>query len=263
MGAPVTVVRDPGNEVAYVYSLEGPDAALFTIEQDTGQILVGEGVLLDFEYGTASYTVEVVATDPGSGDSVRTTVTIRGADDASETGFVFIDPAGAPQVGFPLFASLLHPEGEPIEPRWQWQRSMPDGTWADIPGAVQDIYIPTELDSGRRLRALVVFGNPRGDGEGLAGAVTERVPGEAQVIPTAGTGATPEEVFGVVAHDLAAVWLYDNATQTWAVYSPWNPPETNDLKTVSRNDVVWMHIISEAQFQGNTLYPGWNLVILN
>jgi len=206
--------------------------------------------------------VEVVA-DPSSGDTVRATVTISVVDDASETGFVFIDPAGTPQVGFPLFASLMHTEGDPIEPRWQWQRSMPDGTWADIPGAIQDIYIPTELDAGRRLRALVVFGNPRGDGEGLAGAVTERVPGEAQVIPTAGTGATPEEVFGVLGHSLAAVWLYDNATQTWAVYSPWNPPEANDLKTVSSNDVVWMDVISEVQFQGKTLYPGWNLVIVN
>ena len=263
VGEPVTVVREPGNEVAYAYSLEGPDAALFTIEQDTGQILVGEGTLLDFEYGTASYTVEVVATDPSSGESVRTTVTIGEEDDGSETGFVFIDPAGAPQVGFPLFASLMHTEGNPIEPRWQWQRSMADGTWADIPGAVQDFYIPTELDAGRRLRALVVFGNPRGEGEGLAGAVTERVPGETQVIPTAGTGATPEEVFGVLAHNLAAVWLYDNATQSWAVYSPWNPPEVNDLKTVSSNDVVWMDIIGETQFQGKTLYPGWNLVVVN
>ena len=140
---------------------------------------------------------------------------------------------------------------------------MPDGTWADIPGAIQDIYIPTELDAGRRLRALVVFGNPRGDGEGLAGAVTERLPGEAQVIPTAGTGATPKEVFGVVEHNLAAVWRYDNATQTWAVYSPWNPPEVNDLKTVSSGDVVWMDVISEVQFQGKTLYPGWNLIVVN
>ena len=41
------------------------------------------------------------------------------------------------------------------------------------------------------------------------------------------------------------------------------PPEVNDLKTVSSNDVVWMDVISEVQFQGNTLYPGWNLVIVN
>ena len=259
VGAPVAVLRNSGNKVAY--SLEGPDAALFTIEQDSGQILVGEGTLLDYESGATSYTVEVVA-DPSSGADVKATVTISVVD-VSETGFVFIDPAGVPQVGFPLFASLMHTEGEPIEPRWQWQRSMPDGAWADIPGAIQDIYIPTELDAGRRLRALVVFGNPRGDGEGLAGAVTERVPGEVQVIPTAGTGATPEEVFGVLGHNLAAVWLYDNATQTWAVYSPWNPPEVNDLKTVSSNDVVWMDVISEVQFQGKTLYPGWNLVIVN
>ena len=219
VGAPVTVLRNSGNKVAY--SLEGPDAALFTIEQDSGQILVGEGTLLDYESGATSYTVEVVA-DPSSGADVKATVTISVVD-VSETGFVFIDPAGAPQVGFPLFASLMHTEGDPIEPRWQWQRSMPDGTWADIPGAVQDIYIPTELDAGRRLRALAVFGNPGGGGEGLAGAVTERLPGEVQVIPTAGTGTAPEEVFGVLGHNLAAVWLYDNATQSWAVYSPWNP----------------------------------------
>ena len=259
VGAPVTVIRNSGNKV--VYSLEGPDAALFTIEEDTGQILVGEGALLDFESGTTSYTVEVVA-DPRSGADVRTTVTITVVDIA-ETGFVFIDPPGAPLVGAPLFASLMHTEGEPVEPRWQWQRSMPDGAWADIPGAIQETYTPSDLDAGRRLRALVVFGNPLGDGEGLAGAVTERLPGEAQEIPTAGTGAPPEEVFGVLGHSLAAAWLYDNATQTWAVYSPWNAPELNDLKTVSRNDVVWMDIISEVQFQGNTLYPGWNQVIVN
>ena len=259
VGAPVTVIRNSGNRVAY--SLEGPDAALFAIEKDTGQILVGEGALLDYESDTASYTVEVVA-DPRSGADVKTTVTIT-VTDVAETGFAFIDPPGAPLVGAPLFASLLHTEGEPVEPRWQWQRSMPDGAWADIPGAIQETYTPTGLDAGRRLRALVVFGNPRGDGEGLAGAVTERVPGEAQVIPTAGTGATLEEVFGVLGHSLASVWLYDNATQTWAVYSPWNAPELNDLKTVSRGDVVWMDIIREAQFQDNTLYPGWNLVILN
>ena len=162
VGAPVTVIRNSGNKV--VYSLEGPDAALFTIEEDTGQILVGEGALLDFESGTTSYTVEVVA-DPRSGADVRTTVTITVVDIA-ETGFVFIDPPGAPQVGAPLFASLMHTEGEPVEPRWQWQRSMPDGAWADIPGAIQETYTPSDLDAGRRLRALVVFGNPLGDGEG-------------------------------------------------------------------------------------------------
>ena len=259
VGAPVTVVRNSGNKVAY--SLEGPDAALFTIEQDSGQILVGEGTLLDYESDTTSYTVEVVA-DPSSGADVKTIVTINVVDIA-ETGFVFIDPPGVPQVGALLFASLLHTEGDPIEPRWQWQRSMPDGAWADIPRAILEAYMPSDLDAGRRLRALVVFGNPRGDGEGLAGAVTERVPGEAQVIPTAGTGTAPEEMFDVLGHNLAVVWFYDNATQTWAAYSPANPPEVNDLKTISSNDVVWMEVISEVQFQGNTLRPGWNLVIVN
>ena len=56
VGAPLTVLRNSGNKVAY--SLEGPDAALFTIEQDSGQILVGEGTLLDYESGVTSYTVD-------------------------------------------------------------------------------------------------------------------------------------------------------------------------------------------------------------
>ena len=68
VGAPVAVLRNSGNKVAY--SLEGPDAALFTIEQDSGQILVGEGTLLDYESDTTSYTVEVVA-DPRSGANVK------------------------------------------------------------------------------------------------------------------------------------------------------------------------------------------------
>ena len=258
VGAPVTVLRNSGNKVAY--SLEGPDAALFTIEQDSGQILVGEGTLLDYESDTTSYTVEVVA-DPNSGANVKTTVTIT-VTDVAETATVAITPAGQPEVGVELTATLTHGGGEPTDPAWQWQRSGSGGHWLNIAGATGTTYTPTEQDAGRRLRVIVFYGEP-GGGHGLAGAVTEALEGELQVIPTAGTGATPEEVFGVLEHNLEAVWRYDNATQTWAVYSMWNPPELNDLTTISSNDVVWMDIISEVQFQGNTLYPGWNLVIVH
>lgn len=61
-------------------------------------------------------------------------------------------------------------------------------------------------------------------------------------------------------------WPLSGSTATplkLGAYGLWNAPELSDLKTVSSNDVVWTDIISEAQFQGNTLYPGWNLVIVN
>ena len=181
VGAPVTVLRNSGNEVAY--SLEGPDAALFTIEQDTGQILVGEGALLDYESGTTGYTVEVVAT-PSSGDTVRATVTISVVD-APEAATVAISPAGQPQAGQPLTATLTHSGGEPGDPRWQWQRSAVGGLWLNIAGATLSQYTPTEEDSGRRLRALATYREPQGGQVGLAGAVTEALPGEEPAPETA------------------------------------------------------------------------------
>ena len=39
--------------------------------------------------------------------------------------------------------------------------------------------------------------------------------------------STPEEVFGGLGDALAVVWRYDNATATWASYSPDAPPELN------------------------------------
>ena len=87
VGAPVAVVKNSGNDV--VYSLEGADAALFGIEPDSGQILVGQGTVLDFESDRTSYSVEVVAA-PSRSSVVRTTVDIEVVDVA--------EPATEPEV---------------------------------------------------------------------------------------------------------------------------------------------------------------------
>ena len=174
VGAPVTVLRNSGNKV--VYSLEGPDAALFAIEEDTGQILVGQETALDYESERTGYTVEVVA-DPSSGANVTVTVTINVVD-APETATVSISPAGQPQAGQPLTATLTHSGGEPGDPRWHWQRSAVGGLWLNIAGATLPEYTPTEEDAGRRLRALVTYNEPQGGQAGLAGAITEALPDE-------------------------------------------------------------------------------------
>ena len=168
VGAPVSVIRSSGNRIAY--SLEGEDAALFGIEEDTGQILVGEDTVLDFESDKTSYAVVVVA-DPSSGANVEASVTIT-VTDVAETATVSIAPAGQPQAGVELTATLTHGGGEPTAPVWQWQRSATGGLWLNIPDATGPAYTPTEQDAGRRLRVIVFYGEP-GGGHGVAGAVTE------------------------------------------------------------------------------------------
>ena len=181
VGAPVAVDRNPGNNV--VYSLEGADAALFGIERDTGQILVGRGTMLDFESDRTSYSVEVVA-EPSRTGKVRATVDIDVVD-VAESASVTITPEGQPQVGEALTATLTHEGGEPVEPCWQWHRSTSGGLWVAIQGAGQAQYTPTERDAGRRLRAIVTFGEPGGDGQGVAGAVTPALAGEIATGPAA------------------------------------------------------------------------------
>ena len=74
--------------------------------------------------------------------------------------------------------------------------------------------------------------------------------------------STPQEVFGSLGDNLVVVWRYDNATATWASYAPGAPAEINDLAGVSRGNIVWVQVTANADFQGATLYGGWNLVTL-
>ena len=203
VGAPVTVIRNSGNNVHY--SLKGADAALFRIEQDSGQILVGEWTVLDFESDRTSYSVEVVA-DPSRGSRVRTTVDID-VTDVAESASVSIGPAGQPRVGEALTATLTHGGGEPVDPRWQWYRSTAGGPWAAIQGASQARYTPTERDAGARLRVIATYGEPDGDGQGVAGAVTPALAGEPATTPVARSDANGDGRIDL-SETLAAIAAY-------------------------------------------------------
>ena len=76
VGAPV--VATDANNNPLTYSLGGSNAALFTIDADTGQIRVGAGTALDYET-KSSYAVSVIATS-SSGGSARITVIILVTD---------------------------------------------------------------------------------------------------------------------------------------------------------------------------------------
>ena len=73
VGAPVAATDAEGGAVTY--ALGGADAALFTIDEGTGQIRVGAGTTLDHEADKNAYEVDVTATD-SSGASTTVAVTI-------------------------------------------------------------------------------------------------------------------------------------------------------------------------------------------
>ena len=220
VGAPVAVDRNPGNNV--VYSLEGADAALFSVERDTGQILVGRGTMLDYESDRTSYSVEVVAAPSRTG-KVRATVDIDVVD-VAESASVSITPDGQPQVGEELTATLTHYGGEPVEPAWLWQRSTSGGLWLNIAGATSTAYTPTEKDAGRRLRVIVTYGEPDGDGQGVAGAVTQALAGAVATGPAAtydadGDGRIDaDEVLAAIAAYYAGDLDFDGVMEVIGVY---------------------------------------------
>ena len=94
---------------------------------------------------------------------------------------VAITPAGQPQVGQPLTATLVNATAF----RWQWLRSAAGAPWQGIEGANGPAYTPTALDAGSRLRVMVEHAG------GIAGATTPTLAGTPPPSArAAGQGAT-------------------------------------------------------------------------
>ena len=109
IGAPVTATdADPGDSLTY--SLEGTDAASFSINSSTGQLSTQAGAALDEN----SYTVTVVATDGGAARAtiaVTITVTNRAPAFSSSTASRSVAkgaPAGT-SIGGPVAATDADP----------------------------------------------------------------------------------------------------------------------------------------------------------
>ena len=186
VGNPVVAEASRGNRVTY--SLEGRDAEHFDIEPDTGQILVGDDLVLDHEGGPDSYTVVVVA-DPRRGEHGPDIGDHHRRIDVPETGSLALTPSGMPVVGQELTASVEHSDGEVTVVSWQWQRSADGLAWTVIEGANGNSYTPTEADAGHRLRVIALY-RPPGDDQPLVltGLVTPPLTGEPSVIPSPSTG---------------------------------------------------------------------------
>ena len=84
------VTATDGDEDVLTYSLSGgADKTAFTIDQESGQIKVGDDTKLDFEGTQATYTVEVKAEDPFAlSDVVVVIITVTDVDEPPVLGLV-------------------------------------------------------------------------------------------------------------------------------------------------------------------------------
>ena len=195
VGGPLTATESEGRQLSY--SLGGEDAALFSIDPETGQILLGSGVVLDYESGRRTYTVDVVASSSVGGIS-KTSVTVA-VTNVDEPGTIFVSPDTGLMAGATLTARLTDPDGGVTGEAWQWQRSTDGTTWTDIEGAASASYFLTTADAGMLLRAAVSYADALGTGLSLAGEALPRVEAAPQpaltpqptAIPTPGPTDTP------------------------------------------------------------------------
>ena len=177
IGGPVAAA-DSEND-ALTYTLGGPDAGSFDIEESSGQLKTKAG--LDFET-QASYTVEVTAADPsGASDTVTVTITVT-----DEGGAVTLSSA-QPQVGTELTATLTDPDGSVSGVTWKWESSSDGSTgWAVIEGATSDTHTPVAEDTDKRLRATASYTDGHGTDKTAQSSATSVLP-----MPTPEPTATP------------------------------------------------------------------------
>jgi len=88
----------------------------------------------------------------------------------------------------------------------------------------------------------------------------------ATVVAEPTTNATETVFADVIASDdnLVRVWWFSNADQSWSFYDP-RPAfaAANTYGDASSGDIVWVNVLTQQDFQGQTLFPGWNLISLD
>ena len=171
VGGPRTTTESEGGQLTY--SLGGEDAALFSIDPRTGQITLGGGVVLDYESGKRTYTVDVLART-STGDISKTSVTVA-VTNVDEPGTIIVSPDTGLMAGATLTASLTDPDGGVTGEAWRWQRSTDGTTWTDIEGSTSASYSLTTADAGMLLRAAVSYADALGTGLSLRGEALPKV----------------------------------------------------------------------------------------
>ena len=168
----------------------GGNSDLFEINTSTGQLSIAEP--LDFETAPNPplrfYTVTVTLHDGKGVDENNMEINDSSIDverivsvivlDVEEPGVVTL-PAGEPEIGVRLQATLEDPDGGVSGAAWQWARSADGQTgWTNISGATSSDYTPGNADASVYLRATVTYEDRRGPGKEASALTGDLVPGE-------------------------------------------------------------------------------------
>ena len=155
VGDPVTGT-DPNGDVI-TYRVAGDDAANFSIDSATGQIMTS--AMLDHE-AKGSHMITVTATDPeGATGEIAVTVNVTNVDEA---GMVSLSPA-QPSLGTEITASVTDPDGGVSGETWQWSYSdTMNGLFTPYLAEKTASIIPALADVGRYLRITVTYNDVHG-----------------------------------------------------------------------------------------------------
>ena len=178
VGAPVAAVDPENNRLTY--TLTGTDADAFTIVAGTGQLRTKDP--LDYETKD-SYSVTVNVHDGRDGSGATSTdidntqdVTIT-VEDVEEPGSVTLTTDTEHiSARVAVTAELSDPDGSVTGVTWQWSHS-PNGrtNWANIGGATDAAYTPTDDHEGRYIRATASYTDGHGPSKTAHGVSPRRV----------------------------------------------------------------------------------------
>ena len=168
VGQPVAATDRDGDSL--IYSLDGDDAALFTIDAATGQIAACKWVVLDYERRD-SYLLTVSVRDSrderggidsADDDSLSVVVKVKNLDEPG----VLTPSLTNPRVGAELTLELTDPDGAVGDVEWRWERSVSirsgQQVWTPIGGAESAANSPLASDAGQYLRVSVSYTDGQG-----------------------------------------------------------------------------------------------------
>ena len=168
--ATYTAMDPEGDDVTW--SVTGANASAFTI--DGGVLMFNDSP--DYESGTVSYSVTVVATDGNESGTKPVTIEIMNIDEPGEVTLT----GRQPQAGVPLMVTVTDPDG-PVALgglKWQWETSSSmSGPWIPVVGATMASYTPKNEDATPTrmyLRAVATYKDAENaDTEKMASAMAE------------------------------------------------------------------------------------------
>ena len=155
------------------YTLGGTDIDAFNehfeYDDETGEITVGEGVVIDHETRASyAFTISVSDGEDDTGDSQATSTVDATVDltieviNLNEEGVVTLAPE-SPSVHVDVTASLEDDDGSVSGESWRWSKAdSADGPFTDIGGATSPTYAPVLADRGSYLRATVTYTDHHG-----------------------------------------------------------------------------------------------------